>query len=273
MTLLAEGLCYSLSSGQRLLSDISLELAGGQLLAVLGPNGAGKTTLLRLLASETEPSAGTIALNGRPLALFNDNERARRLAVLPQRTDVSFPYPVFDVAMFGRMPHYRTSNLRQDRRIVWECLERTESAHLAEQSFLTLSGGEKQRVQLARVFAQLEDGGEDLEGKVLLLDEPTSALDLAHQHQVLGLARETARRGAAVLAILHDLNLAAEYADELLVLHKGHPVAQGSPGEVFTPTLIEHVYRVRAKVHAHPIHGSPVVCVAGRCRNKESAPR
>ncbi|MBI1292170.1 heme ABC transporter ATP-binding protein [bacterium] len=259
----ANGVTFSIRSGRELVSNVSLSAEPGRLMAVLGPNGAGKTTLLRLLTGELMPTGGSVELDGVPLARSPQSDRACKVAVMRQSTELSFPYPAFDVAMFGRHPHHRTSSLRKDRRIVWDCLKRTASHHLAERSYPTLSGGEKQRVQLARVLAQLEDGEERLDGKVMLLDEPTSALDLAHQHQVLTVAREMAQRGAAVLAILHDLNLAAQYADRLLVLHDGQVAAQGPASEVLVPSLIEHVYRVRADVQPHPVHGVPFVCTTG----------
>lgn len=256
---------YRIPSGKAIVDSVSVTIDPGSVLGVLGPNGAGKSTLLKMLSADISPCEGSVELDSRSIRDYDSQSRALRIAVLPQSAELSFPYHVFDVALFGRLPHHRASNLRKDRAIVWECLERVEADHLAERSFQTLSGGEKQRVQLARVLAQLEDGNERLDGKVLLLDEPTSALDLSHQHQVLSVAKDVSRRGAAVLAILHDLNLAAQYSDQLMVLHEGKSVAQGCVDEVLTPDLVEHVYNVRADIRPHPLFQAPFVCTAGRC--------
>jgi iron complex transport system ATP-binding protein len=209
VTVQVSQLSYRIKTGQALVDGVDLDIPSGQVTCVLGPNGAGKTTLLRLLSCELAPASGSISLNGRNLKEYSAEERALRIAVLPQSSHLSFPYPVIDVVLLGRLPHRRHSSSSKDQQIAFEALEKVEATHLVKRSYSTLSGGEKQRVQLARILAQLDDG-DDLTGKLLLLDEPTSALDLAHQHQVLHAALGLASRGAAVFSVLHDLNLAAQ---------------------------------------------------------------
>ena len=219
-------------SGRQLLEAVSLELRPGELHALLGANGAGKSSLLRLLAGEWPASGGELLLNGRPLRDWSLPERARQRAVLPQDDELRFGFTAREVVGLGRLA---ASNGRgaDDGAAVRAALAETGMLALAERDYPGLSGGERQRVQLARVLAQLEgDGGDDLHGRYLLLDEPIAALDLAHQHAFLSLARRKAARGAGVLAVLHDINLAAQYADRISLLGGGRLIAQGAPAEV-----------------------------------------
>ncbi len=242
------------------LDDVFLELKPGCFTAVLGPNGAGKSTLLRLLTGEWQPSAGEVLLEGKPLWTWHPCLRARRMAVLPQRSSMWLPFPVFDVVRMGRAPHERLSREAHSLRIVWQCLEAMGVTHLAERRFTELSGGEQQRVQLARVLAQVWEPADY--PHYLMLDEPTSSLDLAHQYELLDVARSFARRGGAVLAVLHDLNLAAAYADHIALLDGGRMLVVGPPEDVLTVAWIEEVYRVRARLGTHPFHDGPLVVTA-----------
>lgn len=239
---------------QTVLQDVSLMLQPGEVLGVLGPNGAGKSTLLGALNGELPLAGGTVTLDGRPLGDWQGTERARRLAVLPQSSTLNFAFTVESVVGFGRLPH--DSGRQRDREIIAAALEAADASHLAGRSYLALSGGERQRVHLARVLAQLWPGGAE---QVLLLDEPTAALDPLHQHTTLQAVREFADRGAAVLVILHDLNLAARYCDRLLLLHQGRPHLQGLPDEVLRAEPLRQVFGLDVLVQQHPERGHPLI--------------
>ncbi|TVK91522.1 heme ABC transporter ATP-binding protein [Shewanella algae] len=221
-----------------LLTDVSCRLQSGQFYALLGPNGAGKSSLLRLLTQELKADAGRISLHGSPLGQWPKQALARHLAMLPQHSSLSFPFSVREVVAMGLYP--LSLSARDAAQLVEQQLWRLDLAHLSERSYPALSGGERQRVQLARVLTQLAQAEHS---SVLLLDEPTSALDLAQQHRVLRLARELAHeQGYTVLAVLHDLNQASHYADQLLVMDKGKLLVQGEPQQALTPELISRVW-------------------------------
>jgi iron complex transport system ATP-binding protein len=260
--------CSSLSvrAGWRLLlKDIDFAVRPGEFVAVLGENGAGKTTLLRALAGESLAplrAAGRVELACRPIGAWPPRERAQLRAVLPQHTELSFAFTAEEVALLGRYPYGGTT--AADRAIALQALQLADAAHLAEREVATLSGGERARVQLAAVFAQLWETEAD-HARFLLLDEPTAALDLAHQHHLLATARQfAAQRGLGVLAILHDLNLAAQYADRVLVLRDGRLLAQGAPRDVLSPQLIAEGFAVAASVLAHPLKPAPLIATAQR---------
>lgn len=249
-----------------LLADIDLRLAPGEFVAVLGENGAGKTTLLRALAGERLAPAlragGAVRLNGRAVEHYEVRARARLRAVLPQQSESAFSFTALEVAALGRYAF--GGGGENDRRVARQALLLADAAHLERRELPTLSGGERARVHLAAVFAQLWERESDAP-RYLLLDEPTAALDLAHQHHVLWSARAfAAERGLGVLAILHDLNLAAQYADRLLVLRDGRLLAQGAPREVLSPQLIAEGFAVAASVLAHPLKPAPLIATAQR---------
>lgn len=245
--------------GEELLQDVSLELEAGQVLAVLGPNGAGKTTLINLLCGAVTPTRGNHLFGGQPMADWPINLRARAQAVLPQQSTLNFPYTVEEVILLGRTPH--ASGADSDRDILEAVLRATDTLPLRHRLYTRLSGGEKQRVQLGRVLAQVwREQDSDL--RLLLLDEPTSALDLSHQALILGELKSMARRGCAVVMIVHDFNLAARYADLCLVLQDGKQRAFGAPAEVFTPALFQEVFSVPVTISRHPTIDIPLVISA-----------
>jgi iron complex transport system ATP-binding protein len=251
---------------RRLLEGIDLTLSPGEVVAVLGENGAGKTTLLRALAGERfEPAlraSGAVRLNGRPIDRYDVRARARLRAVLPQQSESAFSFTALEVAALGRYAF--GGGGEEDRRIARQALLLADAAHLERRELPTLSGGERARVHLAAVFAQLWERESEVP-RYLLLDEPTAALDLAHQHHVLASARSfAAERGLGVLAILHDLNLVAQYADRTYVLRDGRLLAQGAPREVFSPQLIAEGFAVAASVLAHPLKPAPLIATAQR---------
>lgn len=223
--------------GRDLLQDIDLRLEAGQVLAILGPNGAGKSSLLRILGGEWPASSGQVRLDGRPLSAWAPAALARRRAVLPQAESLRFGFHVEEVVAFGRMPWpdpaSRTSGA------VDEAMAFAGVEALRRRPYTSLSGGERARVQLARVVAQIWEAHED---RLLLLDEPTASLDLAHQHQVLAAVRGFAQRRAGVVMVLHDLNLALRYADVAILLNRGCLHASGPVDQVLDPPNVLQVY-------------------------------
>lgn len=225
-----------------ILDQVSLQVHAGEVLALAGPNGAGKSTLLGTLAGEPI-EGGEVRLVGHPLSEWRMLDAARRRAVLQQSNAVSFPFTVEQVVEMGRAPWQRTPAEDDDDRVVLDSMLRTEVTHLAHRQFPSLSGGERARAALARVLAQ--------RAGVVLLDEPTAALDIRHQEAVLKIARQRADDGDAVVVVLHDLNLAAAYADRVALLQRGRIRAVGSPQEVLTADLIGEVYQYQVDVIEH----------------------
>lgn len=237
--------------GRQVLTGVSLAARAGEVLALVGPNGAGKSTLLAALAADLPADEGVVRVCGRPTAQWPARELALRRAVLPQAAALSFPFMVKDVVRMGRAPWAGTDLEEDDDRVVREAMASTEVGEFASRPFSALSGGERARVALARVLAQRTP--------LLLLDEPTAALDLRHQELVLRLCRERAAAGDAVVVVLHDLGLAAAYADRVAVLRGGALAVEGAPGEVFTAELLSEVYRQPVEVFPHPRTGAPLV--------------
>lgn len=243
-----------------LLDNVSLAVEAGQVLSIIGPNGAGKSTLLKVLSNEMLPSQGRVYLNQRLLKQCSVKEQARLRAILPQQSHLNFPFKVEDVVQMGRSPFQGISTSQHDQSIVDQALELTQVEHLRARNFMQLSGGEKQRVQLARVLAQIWDKPQDDQTRYLLLDEPTSALDLSHQHHVLSIARELAKSWhIGVLTVLHDLNLAATYSDSIAVIKDGKLVQQSTPTDVLKPTLIKHTFNLDVDVTDHPHQDCPLI--------------
>jgi iron complex transport system ATP-binding protein len=226
--------------GRPVLEGVTLEVRAGEVLALVGPNGAGKSTLLAVLSGERTPDSGTAVLDGTPVASYSPLELARRRAVLTQENTLSFPFLVRQVLEMGRSPWARTPRLEDDDRALADAASRADIAHLLDRRFTELSGGERARVSLARVLAQ--------DTAVVLLDEPTAALDLRHQEDVLGVARELAAAGRAVVIVLHDLSLAGAVADRVALLADGRLAAVGTPREVLTAEAVSRVYGVDVEV-------------------------
>lgn len=234
-----------------LLDGVGFSADAGQFTAILGPNGAGKSTLLKVLAGSLQPVTGKVSLCGREVRAWPRREASQRRAVLSQRTDLTFPFSVRDVVLLGRSPYAGQSDRRTDRVVAVRTMEMCGIEHLALRNYTTLSGGEQQRVQLARVLAQLHRHGaefDDCEGQLLLLDEPTSSLDIAHQHAILELARGFCDRGLAVVAVLHDLNLAAMFADVVHLMNKAKIVEAGTPSAAIRPETVKSVFEVPVRL-------------------------
>ncbi|NDJ34084.1 MAG: heme ABC transporter ATP-binding protein [Chloroflexi bacterium] len=241
-----------------LVHEASLTVNGGEVVGIVGPNGAGKSTLLSVLTGERSPSAGQVILNGRPLPGWNKRELARWRSVLPQQSTLSFGFRVRDVVLMGRSPHVNGLEQPSDFTIVEDAMRLVHIQHLADRVYTSLSGGERQRVHLARVLAQI---WEPVPGctRWLFLDEPTNNLDVFHQHITLSLAQRFARQDIGVVVVLHDLNLAAQYADRLIVMKNGHITAQGTPETVLTPAVIHDAFAMPVIVQPHPCHNCPLV--------------
>lgn len=236
------------------LRGVDLDLCAGRVTGVLGANGAGKSTLLAALCGELPMSSGTVLLNGRALEDWPDQERAQYLAVLPQHSTLNFGFKVQEVVGMGRLPY--ATGRAVDNDIIKAALAAADSQHLLGRSYLQLSGGERQRVHLARVLAQLWPGGA---GQVLLLDEPTSMLDPLHQHSILQAVRTFADQGGAVLVIVHDLNLAARYCDDLLLLNHGEVFSAGTPTQVLRADVLHDVFGLEVLVQRHPERDHPLI--------------
>ena len=231
--------------GSRVLLDgLTATLQPGRFTAILGPNGAGKSTLLSLLSAQRRPDAGQVLLDGQPLQHLSAHALALRRAVMPQESAVAFDFTAREVAELGRYPH-RKHPAPDEASIVDQALAATGVSVLAGRNVNTLSGGEKARVHLARALAQVWSPRTDGAARWLLLDEPTAALDLAHQHQALGLLRDWAHhQGLGVVAVLHDLNLALRYADDVLLLAQGEATCHGPAGDVLTAARIGSVWGI-----------------------------
>ncbi|WP_371659867.1 ABC transporter ATP-binding protein [Streptomyces sp. NBC_00280] len=228
----------------RLVEDLTMRVDSGSFVGLVGPNGSGKSTLLRCVYRALRPTGGAVRLDGVDVHGMEPRAAARVLAALPQESSAEFDFTVAEVVAMGRLPHQgRTA--AGDRDIRAAAMERTGVTHLADRGFLALSGGEKQRVLIARALAQRP--------RVLVLDEPTNHLDIAHQLDVLSLVRSS---GLTALAALHDLNLAAAHCDLLYVIAEGRVVASGPPHEVLQPALLAKVFGVRAHPVRHPETGA-----------------
>lgn len=239
---------------REVLRDVTLATKPGSVTAIIGPNGAGKSTLMRALNGSLKPARGEVLLDGKPLGAFARRTIAQRIAVVAQEAELRFPVTVLEFVLSGRYAWASTGawgwETERDVSVARAALCETELADFGGRMMNELSGGERQRAVLARALAT--------EANILLLDEPTANLDLAHQASLLSLvrARCDTRRAAAVI-VTHDLNLAAEFADHMLLVKEGRVLADGEPREVLTPELLEKIFAVQILVDAHPLTGAP----------------
>jgi iron complex transport system ATP-binding protein len=236
------------AGGRAILSAVDLEVAPGEVLALVGPNGAGKSTLLGLLAGDLEPATGEVRIDGRPVRGTRPAALARLRSVMPQQTRLQFAFTAAEVVALG------VPGGRADEAAVSAALARVDAAELADRAFPSLSGGEQARVTLARVIAQ--------DAPVVLLDEPTAHLDLRHQGVVLAVGRDLAADRRAVVVVLHDVNLAARWADRVMVLADGRVAAHGTPAQTLTADTLSRVYHHRIEVVDHPLRGGPLALPA-----------
>jgi len=235
------------------LRDVSLALGEGELLGIIGPNGAGKSTLLRCINRILEPQVGSILIDGKEIGSLDRIDLAKKLARVPQQEDRRFPTTVFDAVLMGRKPHGAWRPVRGDEEIVSRIIAMLELEELAMRDVDEISGGERQKVMIARALAQNAD--------VLLLDEPTSNLDLRHQVEILDIVRDQLKTGLSAIMAIHDVNLASRYSDKLLILHEGSIFDAGGP-EIITRENMEAVYRVKVGI-LHHASGRRVVVPEG----------
>lgn len=246
------------------LDGLTFEVRAGEILGVLGPNGSGKSSLLKILARVQRQQQGGLRLFDGELEAMSQRDVARAVALVPQESHIIFPYSITEVVLMGRFPHHRGTVLRglgwegpDDIRVAEEAMRETDVLHLAQRSVTDVSGGERQRAVIARALAQ--------EPRVLLLDEPTAFLDLHHQLEICAILRRlNEERGLTVVLASHDLNLASQYCDRLMLLQEGRLVRLGPPESVIRPEVLEEVYRCRVLVDRHPDSGLPRVTLPGR---------
>jgi iron complex transport system ATP-binding protein len=237
---------------KKILHDISFTLSTKEIVGVVGPNGAGKSTLIKLLTKVLTPSSGEVLLKGQLIGKIGRLGLARHLAVVPQSGELPSDYYVYDLVMMGRTPHlgFLARESKRDHDLVQSVMQRTDTWQFRDRFASDLSGGEKQRVVLARALVQ--------EPSYLLLDEPTNHLDLKYQIEVLSLVRQEVQNGLGALVVLHDLNLAARLCDHLLVMQRGCIVAKGRPNEILTESLLSNVYGTDVSV-LQQVGSSPII--------------
>jgi iron complex transport system ATP-binding protein len=249
-------------SGRKLLDDVSIHLTPGTFSVIIGPNGAGKSTLMKVLSGEMRADAGRVTYGDVDVNLFKPVQLARLRAVLPQSTVLAFPFTALEIVRMGAVAQGSRAPEEQAKR----ALAKVGLSGFEGRAYNMLSGGEQQRVQFARALAQVPHPVENGEARALLLDEPTSSLDLGHQISVLETARDFAAGGGTVLAVLHDLNLAAEFADQLIVMHGGQITACGPSLETISDETIARVYGIGGTVGRVPAHHIPYVLPQSRHR-------
>ena len=242
--------------GRVAVSDVTLSLNQGEITAIIGPNGAGKSTLLRTLNGQLPRSSGAVLLDGDPIERLSRRNISRRIAVVAQEAELRFPVTVLEFVLGGRFAWATHSGwgweTERDLHVAESVLRETELRDLSSRLMNELSGGERQRALMARALAT--------EAPILLLDEPTANLDLSHQATLLALVRNRCDQcRAAALVVTHDINLAAQFADNILLMKKGKTVHSGRPADVLNPEILQDVFEIRVLVDAHPVSGAPRV--------------
>lgn len=233
----------------QVLTGVNLLAKSGELTGLIGPNGSGKTTLIKTIAGILKPQRGSITFKGKNIIGMNSKTRSRLIAVVPQSVSIDFEFTVEDIVLMGRTPYIHRGESAEDVSIARDCMKKTNTLHLKDRLVTELSGGELQRVIIARALAQ--------QPEILLLDEPTSHLDLRGQVEILQLMKKIVKYGVVVLAVIHDLNLAASYCHRIALLHHGKINAIGTPQEVLTPQNIQHTFNIQVAVENKD--GTPII--------------
>lgn len=245
--------------GKTILKDISFHLQKGSFMAVLGSNGAGKSSLLKCLTGDTTVGRGEIIIEKKHINHWDANALAKKRAYMGQHNDTSIDFSVMDIVAMGRYPYQKgRQNLENTKEII-KAIKQRGLWDLKDRPYASLSGGEQQRTQLARVLAQI--GSQHKESKLLLMDEPVNHLDMYHQHQMMHQAREMANQGHTVLCVLHDINMAAMYVDRILMLKNGEIYCEGTPEAIINEEMVRKAYGYESIVTKHPIYQCPLVLV------------
>tara|TARA_R110001599_G_scaffold39338_7_gene120016 strand:+ start:1437 stop:2231 length:795 start_codon:yes stop_codon:yes gene_type:complete len=242
-----------------LLDSVDLTIRPNELTILIGPNGAGKSTLLKACSGDMLPTYGEILINQTSIHSFSSAKLAKTRAVMTQSYEMGFGFTVIEIVSMGCFTYEEQVSQHQKREIIRDVMDFMEIAHLSERNFMTLSGGEQQRTQLARVLAQLWLPYEQEEARYLFLDEPTSSLDVFHQYHVLSLAQELTKRNIGVLAVVHDLSLAASFADQLVLINNGEIITKGVPESVLQRSHLANVYGIKAEYFHHSVGAKPSV--------------
>ena len=241
--------------GRKLLENVSFSVRSREFWAIVGANGAGKSTLIKLLSAELGATSGSVQFHGRDLRQYKLKELARKRAVLAQQNNITLSFTTQEIVLMGRYPFYDADPSRRDLAIVDMCLKKVGIGHLKSRLYPTLSGDEQQRVQVARALAQVWE----IENGLLLLDEPTTGMDLLHQHETFRLAKELTRKNFAVIAVIHDLNQALQYADRVLMLKSGRTHAIGLPENVLTEQIIQEAFGLPVQIIQPEMTPYPVI--------------
>jgi len=253
----AEKISFSVGKKQ-ILKNVSASFLPGEFNMILGPNGSGKSSFLKIFSGEINRFQGTVLYDNKKIKELRKEELAKKRAVMSQQADLGFPLLVEEVVMMGRYPHFTFNPNKKDVTICNEVIERMNLVEFKERNYLTLSGGEKQRVQFARVLAQVWEKPAD-GYRYLFLDEPLNSLDISYQHEFLQAAVELIKDHTVLIAVMHDINLAAHYADNLFFLKEGEMIVHGRPKDILTENIIEKVFNVKTKVIENPVTGKPLV--------------
>ena len=257
-----ENIHYRIGKKQ-ILNGIEAEFNPGEFNMILGPNGSGKSSFLKIFSGEINKYDGSVFYGGEKIAHHKKEELAKHRAVMSQQPELSFPLMVEEVVMMGRYPHFNFNPNKKDEDICNEVMERMNLISFKERNYLTLSGGEKQRVQYARVLAQIWE--KPATGfRYLFLDEPLTSLDINYQQEFLQIAREFADTGTVLVAVMHDINLAIQYADKLFFLKEGKLVSHGKPKDIMHEALIKQVFNVEASIINNPVTNNPLVIYNNR---------
>jgi len=252
-----ENISFSVGKKQ-ILKNVSASFLPGEFNMILGPNGSGKSSFLKIFSGEINRFQGTVLYENKKIKELRKEELAKKRAVMSQQADLGFPLLVEEVVMMGRYPHFTFNPNKKDVTICNEVIERMNLVEFKERNYLTLSGGEKQRVQFARVLAQVWEKPAD-GYRYLFLDEPLNSLDISYQHEFLQAAVELIKDHTVLIAVMHDINLAAHYADNLFFLKEGEMTVHGRPKDILTENIIEKVFNVKTKVIENPVTGKPLV--------------
>ena len=252
-----ENISFNIGKKQ-ILKNVSASFLPGEFNMILGPNGSGKSSFLKIFSGEINKFHGTVLYDDKKIKELRKEELAKKRAVMSQQADLGFPLLVEEVVMMGRYPHFTFNPNKKDITICNEVIERMNLVEFIKRNYLTLSGGEKQRVQYARVLAQVWE--KPIDGyRYLFLDEPLNSLDISYQHEFLQSAVELMKDNTVLIAVMHDINLAAHYADNLFFFKEGELAVHGKPKDILTENIIEKVFNVKTKVIENPVTGKPLV--------------